>query len=107
MCGVGFFVVMIGVPLAVSKRGDCEVGASEVHHGGRMPRSLQETLHRRAVVKVLECSDCRSILSWGCVIAADSINAMRDHMECRKLAAAKKAVDSARLADTEVALKEV
>ncbi|NKC13341.1 MAG: NAD(P)-binding protein [Gammaproteobacteria bacterium] len=46
-------------------------------------------------------------LARGCVIAADSINAMRDHIECRKLAAAKKAVDKARLADVGVALKEL
>jgi 3-phenylpropionate/trans-cinnamate dioxygenase ferredoxin reductase component len=43
----------------------------------------------------------------GCVIAADSINAMRDHMECRKIAAAQKTVDLSRLADIQVALKEL
>lgn len=41
------------------------------------------------------------------VLAADSINAMRDHMECRKLAASGREVDPARLADVDVPLKEV
>jgi hypothetical protein len=40
-------------------------------------------------------------------LAADSINAMRDHMECRKLAAAGKSVDRTRLADMEIPLKEI
>ena len=46
-------------------------------------------------------------LKGNTVLAADSINAMRDHMECRKLAGAAKTVDPARLADAEIALKEV
>lgn len=41
------------------------------------------------------------------VLAADSINAMRDHMECRKLAASGKAIDRVRLADSGVPLKEI
>jgi 3-phenylpropionate/trans-cinnamate dioxygenase ferredoxin reductase component len=46
-------------------------------------------------------------LKGDAVLAADSINAMRDHMECRKLAAAGKSVDRARLADVEIPLKEL
>ncbi|MEM7408205.1 MAG: FAD-dependent oxidoreductase [Pseudomonadota bacterium] len=47
------------------------------------------------------------LLRNGCVIAAESMNAMRDHMECRKLAGAQTAVDTGKLADPGVPLKEV
>lgn len=47
------------------------------------------------------------LLRGGKVIAAESMNAMRDHMECRKLAGAQATVDTAKLADPDVPLKEV
>ena len=43
----------------------------------------------------------------GHVIGAESVNSMRDHMECRRLAGAQVQVDSATLADPEVVLKEL
>jgi 3-phenylpropionate/trans-cinnamate dioxygenase ferredoxin reductase subunit len=46
-------------------------------------------------------------LQNGRIVGAESVNSMREHMECRRLAAAQAQVDSATLADPDVILKEL
>ena len=46
-------------------------------------------------------------LQNGRIVGAESVNSMREHMECRRLAGAQARVDSATLADPEVILKEL
>lgn len=46
-------------------------------------------------------------LQGGCVIGAENVNSMREHMECRRLAGAQAKVDAATLADPKTVLKQL